>query len=439
MSEAVTTRRANLRSVGRRQSVGWMLALGASGVVHLGILIAFVAYGRSSDPVETARDPLGGPWTALALAPVAVPVEVTGIEVTEVPPADAPPPLARPWDAPAGERDNPIARTRAPAVGDSRDRQAPAPDSGLAGGAPLEHAFRLDRSTLRSRLTDGAAEAQPARLRISRRRASPQAIRREPTVGIGDSVRTVVPSRAPISLANAAADPALGGEPAGAGRAAAPATTSEAPPLVARVAPDPNAAHAVGPLDAEAGQRSFDTQQSGRAADNLTQRTASDELHPGITDFSRAAAPRPIALADGRGPSQSPGAVSRPAPGTAAAELGARNPRELSRGVEERTIDRRYERYIEEIRQRVRRIREFPRSLAVRLLEGETIVAFVVDVNGRLGDGPRVIKSSGFEEFDAAAVRAVRRAAPFPPMPDPATARPRLLSLRVTFDNPVVR
>jgi TonB family protein len=416
-----------------------MVALGASAVVHLGILGAFVAYGRSSEPGETATGPLEAHWTELALAPVATSVEVTDIEVTELPPADAPPPLVRPWDAPAGERDNPVARTRAPADGDSRDREAPAPDNGLGGGAPPDHAFRLDRSTLRSRLTDGAAEAQPARLRISRRRASPQAIRREPTVGIGDSVRTLAPSRAPISLANALADPALGGEPAGAALAAAPSTLSDAPPLVARVDPDPNAAHAVGPLDAEAGQRTFDTQQSGRAADNRTQRTASAELHPGITDFSRAAAPRPIALAEGRGPSQSPGAVSRPVAGTAPAELGARNPRELGSEVDERTLDRRYQRYNQEIGQRVQRIREFPRSLAIRLLEGETIVTFVVDVNGRLGDGPRVIKSSGFEEFDAAAIRAVRRAAPFPPMPDPARARPLSVSLRVIFDNPVVR
>ena len=415
------------------------MALGASSAVHLGILVAFVAYGRSSEPVETATGPLDARWTVLGLAPIATPVEVTAIEVTELAPADAPPPLARPWDAPAGERDNPIAQTRAPSDGDGRDRRAPAPDSGLVGGAPPDHAFRLDRSTLRSRLTDGAAEAQPARLRISRRRASPQAIRRELTVGIGDSVHTAVPSRAPISVANAAAAPALGGEPAGAALAAAPAPLSDAPPLVAPVDLDPNAARAVGPLDAEAGQRAFDTQQPGRAADDRTQRAASAELHPGITDFSRAAAPQPIALAGGRGPSQSPGAVSRSVAGTAAAELGARNPREFSRGVDERTIDRRYDRYVEEVRQRVRRIREFPRSLAVRLLEGETIVAFVVDVNGRLGDGPRVIKSSGFEEFDAAAVRAVRRAAPFPPMPDPATARPLSVSLRVIFDNPVVR
>jgi TonB family protein len=416
-----------------------MLALGASALVHLGILVAFAAYGRSKERVDVAATALDEPRTALALAPGALPIEVTDIEVTELPPQDAPPPLVRPWDAPPGERDNPIARTRAPADSDSRDRQAPAPDSGLAGGAPLDHAFRLDRSTLRSRLTDGAAEAQPSRLRISSRRASPQAIRRESTIGVGDSVRTVVPTRAPISSANAAADPAVGGEPAGAALAAAPATLADGAPLVARVDPEPTAAHAVGPLDAEEGKRTFDTQQPGRAADNRTQRTASAELHPGITDFSRAAAAQPIALAEGRGPSQSPGAVSRPASGTAAAELGARNPRELGREIAERTLDRRYDRYIDEIRQRVRRIREFPRSLAVRLLEGETIVVFVVDVNGRLGDGPRVIKSSGFEEFDAAAMRAVRRAAPFPPMPDAATARPLSVSLRVIFDNPVVR
>jgi TonB family protein len=439
MSEAATTRRAKRRSAGRRQSVGWTIALVASGLVHLGILIAFVVYGRSGEPSETAEGPLDARRPALLPAPIAVPVEITDIEVTELPPADAPPPLVRPWDAPPGERDNPVALTRAPADSDSRDRLSPAPDSGLAGGAPPDHAFRLDRSTLHARLTDGAAEAQPARLRISRRRASPQAIRREPTVGIGDSVRSATPSRPPISPANAAADPALGGEPGGAALAAAPAALSEAPPLVARVDPNPNVRHAVGPLDAETGRRSFDTQQSGRAADDRTERTASDELHPGITDFTRAAAPRPIALADGRGPSQSPGAVSRALVGVAPSEVGARHPRDLGPDVDERTLDRRYQHYVQEINLRVQRVLEFPQRLKVRLEQGESIVTFVVDANGHLGQGPRVVKSSGFEEFDAAAVRAVRRSAPFPPLPDSGGARPFVVSLRVIFDNPVVR
>ena len=236
MSEAETTRRA------KRKSAGWLLALGASALVHLGILVAFVAYGRSTEPVERAATPLDAPWIG---AGAGARRDAGRGHRHRGDGAARQRTCRRRSRAPgmprAGERDNPIARTRAPADGDGRDRQAPAPDSGLAGGAPLDRAFRLDRSTLRSRLTDGAAEAQPARLRISRRRASPQAIRREPTVGIGDSARTVVPSRAPISLANAAADPALGGEPAGAARAAAPATLSEAPPLVARVGSGPAA------------------------------------------------------------------------------------------------------------------------------------------------------------------------------------------------------
>ncbi len=433
MSEAVNTRRA------KGHSAGWRVALGASIAVHAGILVALCAYGRTGDSLARAEAPPEGRSAVLSLEPIALPIEVTALEVAELLPVDAPPPLARPWEAPPGERDNPIARTRAPADADGRDHLAPASDSGREGGAPPDHAFRLDRSTLRSRLTDGAAEAQPARLRVSRRRASAQAIRREPTVGIGDSVHSTTPTRAPISSANVGADPALGGEPAGARLAAPAAAPSDSPPLVASVDARPQPSHAVGALDAEAGKRSFDVEQPGRAADDRTQRTASDELHPGITDFSRATAPQPIALADGRGPSETPGAVPRPAGGTAPTALGARNPRESSPEVDERTLDRRYQRYFQEIQRRVQGIRDFPRSLAVRLLEGETIVIFVVDVNGRLGDGPRVVKSSGFEEFDAAAVRAVRRAAPFPPMPDPATARPRSLSLRVTFDNPVVR
>jgi TonB family protein len=425
----------------KRRPSGWLIALGGSIVAHLGILAALFAFGGLR--IGTSADPVAAPdatWSVLEITPIALPVEIAGDEVSDPPLPDDAGPGPRPWDAHEGEHDNPVARTVAPANADGRDRQAPAPDRGARGGAPPLAAYRLDSSTLRARLTDGARVSQPARLRISSHRASPQAIRQEHRIGIGDSARTVVPTRAPSPApAPASLARALGGEPAGAAATEASPARAETPPAEGQVGARTTLVHAVGPLDAEAGARRFDVERPGRATDDQTQRAASDELHPGLTDFTRASALRATAMAEGHGPATTPGAVARPSTGSAPAEFGARDPQATGLEVSDRTLDRRYQRYIQEVSQRVRRIREFPRSLALRLEQGETIVQFVVGIDGRLGDGPRVMKSSGFEEFDAAAVRAVRRAAPFPPMPDPGSARPLPVSLRVTFDNPVVR
>jgi protein TonB len=107
--------------------------------------------------------------------------------------------------------------------------------------------------------------------------------------------------------------------------------------------------------------------------------------------------------------------------------------------VSERTAERYYDRYKLKVRQRMYDVLEFPKALALRLEQGETVVMFVVNVDGRIGEGPRVVKSSGFAEFDNAALRAVRSAAPFPPMSDRRSARPLTVTMPVTFDNPVIR
>jgi TonB family protein len=72
--------------------------------------------------------------------------------------------------------------------------------------------------------------------------------------------------------------------------------------------------------------------------------------------------------------------------------------------------------------------------LALQLEQGTTVLYFVVRADGRLADGPRVVKSSGFDEFDKAAIEMVRRTAPFPQMPFNVP-----ISMSVTFDNPVIR
>jgi TonB family protein len=49
------------------------------------------------------------------------------------------------------------------------------------------------------------------------------------------------------------------------------------------------------------------------------------------------------------------------------------------------------------------------------------------------------MKSSGFDEFDLEAARAVERAAPFPPLPPALAAHALPVSMRVAFENPLVR
>jgi protein TonB len=408
-------------------------------VAHVGLLAGLVALGRRT-PAGEVFDLTTFETEMIAVSAVEPPPAADDLGDPPLEPTADEPPPPRPWDAPAGEHDNPIAITVAPRVGDATVAERPAPDTGDGPGRPPEHAYRRDRSVLHARLDDGSAENQAARLRTSRRPASLQAIRREPLVGIGDSVRTLSPARTP-----AAEKPrptrilALGGEPAGASDLDAPGARPALAVSTTRTDAEASRLRAVGPLDAEAGARSFDVERPGRAADDRTQRAASDERHPGLTDFSRPAAPADIRGPSGHGPGAAPGAVPQPSPGTAPSAPGARDPRQLGPEVDERTLDRRYERYKLEIRQRVKRVLEFPKALALRLEQGETIVGFVVDVDGRVSEGPRVVKSSGFAEFDAAALRAVSRAAPFPPMSDPRGARPLSVSMPVTFDNPVIR
>ena len=413
----------------KRRPTSWLVGFAGSAVVHTCLLAALSAVGRFA-PLGTGSSTEGGS-DAIALTAID-PAFASADSLAAAIPVDVEP-SARAWDAQQADRDSLVALSAAPSDSDGRRRQAPAPDRGAAGGHPPDHAYRRDESTLRSRLTDGATESQPAHTRTAGRLASPQAIRREPVVGIGDSVRTQTPRRAP---APASSSVALGG-PDGAGPATAEsAAAAEAPipvpsaELAALASPD----RTTGPLDADRGARSFDTERPGKAADDDALRAASNELHPGLTDFTRPASPAVAASHDGRGPGSRAGAVARPTSGTAPIELGLPDRDAAAAEANERARARRYQRYELEIQQRINKALEFPKPLALRLEQGLTVVYFVVGANGQLADGPRVVKSSGFAEFDTAAVRAVRRAAPFPPMPVVVP-----MSMSVIFDNPVIR
>jgi TonB family protein len=192
-----------------------------------------------------------------------------------------------------------------------------------------------------------------------------------------------------------------------------------------------------GPLDGEAGTRSFDVERPAIAAsDDRASRAASTAQHPSITDLTLASVSGNTG--EGHGPSDTPGAVARPSVGPAPALAGTRG---TVSGVDQAaaTRERIYDRYYQEITARIGRALIWPRRLALQLEQGETLVRFVVQSDGHLVADAQVVKSSGFVEFDQAALAAVRKASPFPPMPHGGRHDPLGINLWVPFSNPVIR
>jgi len=84
--------------------------------------------------------------------------------------------------------------------------------------------------------------------------------------------------------------------------------------------------------------------------------------------------------------------------------------------------------------------RRFPRDLALALQQGEVVLAVRVRHDGRV-EGITVRRSSGFEQFDTNAIRAVRDASPLPPPPPEVLFRSGrnylVLDLPMRYRNPM--
>ena len=301
--------------------------------------------------------------------------------------------------------------------------RAPAPDRGTGTGRTLAPAFRLDRSSMHERLTNGARVYEPEHERTARTASSRQAERREPSVGVGELARA---QRLHADGRPVLALPA--DEPDENERVVL--ASDEKPRLAAS---GTSGVRGSGPLDAEQGERRFDVGREGPARDSRSAPLLSDEAHPGRMDLSAASAPGPKDGNLGRGSGEGPGVVASFSKGSAPSPMGTHGA-----GAAENAGDDANERlrahHELDIRRRIDRFLRFPQHLALMLEQGETILAFVVAADGRLAGRIEVVKSAGFVEFDEEAVAAVRRAAPFSP-----PGRALALSVRVPFQNPVVR
>ncbi len=100
----------------------------------------------------------------------------------------------------------------------------------------------------------------------------------------------------------------------------------------------------------------------------------------------------------------------------------------------------RYIRWYAEQRSRITRVLVFPRSRQLAMDQGTTLLRLWVGRNGGLLERPSVMRSSGFDDLDQAALTAVMRAVPFSPLPDdiaPDSQRIRL-TVPIEFWNPTV-
>jgi hypothetical protein len=105
------------------------------------------------------------------------------------------------------------------------------------------------------------------------------------------------------------------------------------------------------------------------------------------------------------------------------------------------TRDARYERWLLTQVRRVERGLVFPAARRVGLDQGTSVYRVEVRGDGTLAAPPRLLRSSGFDDLDTAARRAIDAALPFEPVPATLLAgRATLrLTLPVRFSNPSVR
>lgn len=105
------------------------------------------------------------------------------------------------------------------------------------------------------------------------------------------------------------------------------------------------------------------------------------------------------------------------------------------------TGDARYRRWFLASSRRVQDALRFPRERALAMDQGTSVYSVRVRRDGTLASAPRLVRSSGFDDLDQAALAAIRAATPFAPLPGDLAPELSSLSIRlpIEFSNPMVR
>ncbi|MCB9662358.1 MAG: energy transducer TonB [Sandaracinaceae bacterium] len=178
-------------------------------------------------------------------------------------------------------------------------------------------------------------------------------------------------------------------------------------------------------------------QERDRPRDDTSAELLATQLVQTWVDASPRSGPRD---APGRGGAGGGGA---PGSGHGAQEGGqalAHSPGAGGRGALD-TRDGRYQSWLLSQRRRVYGAMVFPRERRLAMDQGVVVYAFMVDRTGQLVGTPRLARSSGFADFDAAALRAIRATLPTAPPPSALMeGRSEIpVRLHLDFSNPMVR
>jgi TonB family protein len=99
--------------------------------------------------------------------------------------------------------------------------------------------------------------------------------------------------------------------------------------------------------------------------------------------------------------------------------------------------DRRYVDYFRKIYRKVNPLWLFPKKLEILMEQGDVLVQFTILSNGQVRN-VKIRKSSGYPEFDHNVLVAIRKAAPFGPIPEGLGKQLRILA-PFEFSNPMVQ
>ncbi|RMH41796.1 MAG: TonB family protein [Deltaproteobacteria bacterium] len=381
-------------------------------------------------------------WLLAGLAgPRGLPPSAAGTSVAPAPSVEPLVPVAL-VTAPPGALGPPLevaigpADVVAPAVGHPLPRggadlpgQAAASRGGGAAGGPDTYTGRRDGESLRAQPWSAADRYRIARRRTARRASSREALSRAPAPGWDDR-------RARGRRARAGRDQgAAGGAPVAVRPGGTLATAPAPSPARARPAAvrgDVVAGPAAPRVDR--GPAAVESHRDGPARDAVDAVAASDERRPGPFELTR---PRAGGRHDGvAGPVPAPGVAPRGRGSSTAAVRAA-----LARARRPGALRaRRDDPYFRDMYRRIDALVEFPRQLALSLEQGEVVVRFTLLADGSVAD-VHVDKSSGFAAFDAEVLDALRRAAPYGPVPQ-ALLRGRdrvVVRAPYLFGNPIVR